>query len=454
MSEAARIERSMARENDRRADRIFARVLLFQWVVGVILAFWFSPDASPGTEASPHPHLLAAAAIGALLAAGPLAIMALFPDSGLKRHAVALAQISFSPLFIHVSGGRIETHFHVFVSLAFLAFYRSQSVVWLATAATVADHLIRSALWPDAAYGVSVGGAAGALEHGAWVLFEAVVLVKSIRVAQRERRSIAESQVRLQEALEHSAKMSALGEFMSGVAHEINNPLAAIKASTELFEMRRKAGGAKDEDAQSHLSLVARNVGRIICIVKSLKAYSRQSSLDPMEVAAIGKVANDVAEICGDSVRAAGIRLTFEIEKGLDVECRPSEIEQVLLNLIANSRDAIAALPSRWIRIEAKAEGGSAIVSVIDSGPGIPEDVAEQLMTPFFTTKPPGIGTGLGLAISRRVLAAHGGDLTYGLAGSNTCFRLRIPLRQPAVSKEGPDIWGSEADATDGRIAS
>lgn len=187
----------------------------------------------------------------------------------------------------------------------------------------------------------------------------------------------------------------------------------------------------KPEEIDYRFVVIKRNIERIINIVKSLKRYSRTSSTDPMELIPLQRIADDVLEICGDAMKAANIEFKIHVETGLSIECRISEIEQVLVNLVGNSRDAIAPLKLRWIRINVWRDGEYAMISVTDSGPGIAPEIVEKLMTPFFTTKPVGIGTGLGLSISRKVIEVHQGTLQYDSTKPNTCFILKLPIRQP-----------------------
>ena len=125
-----------------------------------------------------------------------------------------------------------------------------------------------------------------------------------------------------------------------------------------------------------------------------------------------------------------GIQLELSIPNELSIECQHVQIGQVILNLVSNSIDAIKDREEKWIKVAALDLIDFVEISVMDSGPGIPAEVADKLMTPFFTTKPAGQGTGLGLSISRRILADHGGDLRLDRAANHTRFVLVIPKRQ------------------------
>jgi PAS domain S-box-containing protein len=167
-------------------NQLFWWLLIVQWAFAVLVAAVWSPRAWEGTHSSLHPHLIAAVAFGAILVIPPLALVRWQPQLWLTRHAIALAQISFSGLLIHLTGGRIETHFHVFGSLAFLALYRDWRVLITATLVVALDHLVRGMWYPVSVYGVPYATIWRTVEHAAWVIFEDVVLIWACFVSRRE----------------------------------------------------------------------------------------------------------------------------------------------------------------------------------------------------------------------------------------------------------------------------
>jgi two-component system, NtrC family, sensor kinase len=187
----------------RRRDRVFAVLFAAQWAFAIAIALLWSPYGWEGKVRSPHLHLYYALFFGALLSLPPILLVRARPGSALTRHTVAVAQMSWSALLIHLSGGRIETHFHVFGSLAFLAFYRDWKVLGTATVVVAADHLARGLLWSESVYGISNPEWWRFLEHAFWVLFENVVLVMGIVHSHREMRSLAQRQAEL-EAMNHA----------------------------------------------------------------------------------------------------------------------------------------------------------------------------------------------------------------------------------------------------------
>src|ERR1700730_702665 len=172
--------------NYKRIDRLFAGLMGFQWVAGVIAALVISPRAWAGSVSHVHIHVWAAIFLGGIITIFPVSLAILKPGEVLTRHTIAVAQMLMSALLIHLSGGRIETHFHVFGSLAFLAFYRDWRVFIPATIVIAVDHFLRGVFWPQSVFGVLVVSQWRWVEHAAWVIFEDVFLLVSIR------RSIAE----------------------------------------------------------------------------------------------------------------------------------------------------------------------------------------------------------------------------------------------------------------------
>lgn len=252
-----------------KTDRLFAGLFFFQWLLGILLAFLITPRTWVGANGQIHIHVYAAIFLGGLLSSLPIYLALTRPGETLNRYVITIAQTLYTILFIHLTGGRIETHFHIFVSLAFIAFYRDMKPLLLATLITVLDHFIRGYFWPESIYGVLSSTPWRALEHSAWVVFENCILFISIKNGLDELGFIAERQAKLeitlddiekiaenrteelrksqeliieqQQTLIHSAKLSALGEMSAGIAHEINNPLTIIQMRVnQIHEMAEK----------------------------------------------------------------------------------------------------------------------------------------------------------------------------------------------------------------------
>ncbi|MEW6055488.1 MAG: ATP-binding protein [Bdellovibrionota bacterium] len=221
----------------KKTDRLFGFLLLFQWILGIVFAVAVSPRTWSGEYSETHVHIYAAILIGGLLASLPIYCILKKPGATLNRMIVAVSQISFSVLFIHLTGGRIETHFHVFGSLAFLASYRDVRVVLIATAITAIDHLMRGFFWPQSVYGVLTATPWRALEHAAWVAFEDLILIYSIKLALAELRFTSESHVRLEdksEQLSDERNQVKLLLDIAVIANESQTPDEGMKQALRL----------------------------------------------------------------------------------------------------------------------------------------------------------------------------------------------------------------------------
>ncbi len=179
-------------------DRLFAGLMVFQFAAGIATALWISPRAWVGTESETHAHVWAAILLGGALVSLPVFLALAFPGRAITRHTVAVAQTLYSALLIHLCGGRIEAHFHVFGSLAFLAFYRDWKVLITATAVIATDHFVRGIFWPQSVFGLPSASPWRAFEHAGWVLFEDLFLLWSCRRGTQEMRNIAEKQALLE----------------------------------------------------------------------------------------------------------------------------------------------------------------------------------------------------------------------------------------------------------------
>ena len=252
-------------------NQLFFWLLLGQWLSAVLIAVTISPHAWQGTVQSLHIHVKVAIVLGGLINLLPLVLIRYRPDWWFTPHAVAVTQMLWSSLLIHLTGGRIETHFHIFGSLAFLAFYRDWRVVLTGTIVVAADHLLRGLFWPESIYGFANPEWWRFIEHSAWVVFEDFVLFLGCSRALFEMRKVADREAALEllnadieqqvaartfelslakDSLEHamktrlqaeaelrqSQKLEAVGRLASGVAHEINTPVQFV--SDSIFFLR------------------------------------------------------------------------------------------------------------------------------------------------------------------------------------------------------------------------
>ena len=252
----------------------------------------------------------------------------------------------------------------------------------------------------------------------------------------------------IQSKLLQTEKMAALGQLVSGIAHELNNPLTSIQGYAQLLLSRRSASDRAADTAR--ISQEAERAGRI---VKNLLLFSREAKPERRAVHL-----NEVIERTL-SLRAYELKLeNIEVELALNPSLPQTlgdaaQLQQVVLNLIVNAEQAIVMArgeESRGGRILIRTRrlaGDRLAMEVSDDGPGIAPEIASRIFDPFFTTKPPGIGTGLGLSIVYGIVQEHGGEVSVdSLPGRGTTLTVELP----ALSISGSGIFGEEPAAERG----
>ncbi|MBT4889802.1 MAG: response regulator [Rhodospirillales bacterium] len=231
---------------------------------------------------------------------------------------------------------------------------------------------------------------------------------------------------RQNDALHQSEKLSALGELLAGVAHELNNPLSVLVGHALLLQET-----TSDEKTMIRAKKIGNAADRCARIVKTFLAMARQQPMNRRNMD-IYEVIESALEITASSIRNADIEITTEISKDLPVLWGdPDQINQVIVNLIINAQHALEGTNGdRSIHLSSHYDEpkNEVIIRVCDTGNGIPKDVLPRIFDPFFTTKEVGSGTGIGLSFCFRIMEFHGGSITVESSDSNgTTFSIRIP---------------------------
>lgn len=449
----------------KRTDTIFAYLLVFEWMLGIVFALVNSPLSWDGLNSTIHPHVFAAVFFGAALALYPAYLNFKNPGATINRYLTATAQIGFSVFYIHLTGGRIETHFHVFGSLAFLAFYRDPKVLIWATVLTGADHLLRGIFLPLSVYGVLQSSPWRALEHSAWVLFEDVFLMISIRIGLIEMAKVAGTQSEIQKTLNSvelqvksrtaellssqelilsqqkrmlsSSKMTALGEMAKGISQEVITPLSAIKNTSSRMASMLAEKSTQFEELGNLVREIEKNTERIAHTMKGLKGFSQISVENQFEKASLGNIVIQALARDGQRIKDEAIALDL---KGLnfetEIECNADEITKVMTSLAKNSIEAIAGHVEKWMRISSKVTDSGIEIHFEDSGL-IADELRARIFQPFFSTKTSGTGLGLGLSIAQGIVRNHGWEMSLDSGRPNTCFIIRIPVTTVKIEPAG-----------------
>jgi two-component system NtrC family sensor kinase len=243
-----------------------------------------------------------------------------------------------------------------------------------------------------------------------------------------ETRQAYENLRRTQEQLVHSEKLAAVGQLISGVAHELNNPLTAILGYSQLLSSSGEVG----PQAMGYSEKLYKQALRTHRIVQNLLSFARQHKPERVPVL-LNSILEDTLALRDYDLRMSRIRLHLDLSPELQqVPADPHQLQQVFLNLINNAVDAILESGSDgdlWVRTGA--ESNHAFVEFVDSGPGVKD--TSRVFDPFYTTKPVGKGTGLGLSICYGIITEHGGTIRVrNTAERGAIFRIELPLRSSA----------------------
>jgi len=243
-----------------------------------------------------------------------------------------------------------------------------------------------------------------------------------------------------EQQLIQASKMATLGEMATGVAHELNQPLSVIKTASNFFMRKlRKKEPIRDNILMTMSEEIDSHVERATRIINHMRQFGRKS--DPnLEPVRLGDVLERAFEIFSQQLKVRGISVEWNTEADLPaILGNPSRLEQVIINLLINARDAIEerseqspeqAMP-RKITLATKSDARSVTLSVCDTGIGIPAQIRSKIFEPFFTTKKVGKGTGLGLSISYGIVKECGGriDVSENPDGGS-CFNLHFPVEK------------------------
>src|SRR5467141_635106 len=240
-------------------------------------------------------------------------------------------------------------------------------------------------------------------------------------------------ELRAQRELIAREKLATVGEIASGVAHEVNNPLAAIRMEAELL-----GRSTQDAEASTAAATIVREVDRAARIVRSLLRLARRADLTPVRIQ-LNELVRDVAEIRQRVLRADNIEVRTRMDQGSEaVLGLGQELQQVVINLMTNAEHAVRGRPNAVIELATEARQDWVRLTVEDSGPGVPQNVRGRIFDPFFPTKSPDEGSGVGLSICQRVVAEVGGRIwledSEALGGARFVVELpAAPIRDNAI---------------------
>ncbi len=227
----------------------------------------------------------------------------------------------------------------------------------------------------------------------------------------------------------HNDRLASIGQLAAGVGHEINNPLSIISGQLFVLDLHLKEQGIHDPELQSGFEKIQKSVSRIANIVGSLKSFTRTDE-EELSHFSLQELIDETVAMLGDLFAKEGVELK-QVGQPLNGEIagHRNRVQQVLVNLLMNAKDATEGKPERQVRIEGQHSGGGIGFLVGDNGCGIPEEFREKIFDPFFTTKGMGNrGTGIGLAIVRNILKEHQAKIRVNsVSGEGTEFIVKFP---------------------------
>jgi C4-dicarboxylate-specific signal transduction histidine kinase len=256
------------------------------------------------------------------------------------------------------------------------------------------------------------------------------------RQVEEERQMRQEVEL-LQQQVVRQERLAAIGVLLSGIAHELNNPLQAISGFSQLLQRDRQLS----EDVRGDLALIQKESGRASAIIRNLSRFTRQEGSQPVPVY-LRDVVGSVVELRQRRLQEKSIALCIQDEAVDPVRAVLAELQQVLLNFVVNAEHALVAeaTPSPRITIRTSDVAGGVRLDVEDNGPGVPPELEPRLFQPFFTTKPVGEGTGLGLSISCDIIEAFGGTIGYRrLEAGGAAFFFELPAHAAIQTPAAPD---------------
>ncbi|MDB6027425.1 MAG: Histidine kinase [Verrucomicrobiales bacterium] len=449
IASAAEIVQQIRNRVCRNTSRVFAVLMVLQWVGAVLTAFIISPKTWTGTTSEIHVHVWAAIFLGGIITALPVGLALAYPEKLLTRHIVAAGQMLMSALLIHITGGRVETHFHVFGSLAILAFYRDWRVLLTASVIVYIDHLVRGYYWPQSVYGVLTASPWRAVEHAWWVGFEVAFLIVAIRQSNREMEQIGERQSQLQsvnikieaEVLERTAELKASNKqmetFCYSMSHDLRAPLRGIRAFSQI--LAEDHGENLNEQARDCVKRIGDAATRMDILVLDLLQYSRVSTLKfSPEPVSLSRITNEVIRLLSMEIQDQKATVTTDSDLGI-VLGHEATLIQVMLNLVGNAlkHGKLGVTPVLHIRSESRAN--HIRIFVQDNGIGIAPEYQQKIFEIFERIPTPGrnTGTGVGLAIVAKSMERLSG--TFGVEstpGTGSTFWFELPAVTSVIASE------------------
>jgi signal transduction histidine kinase/CheY-like chemotaxis protein len=254
-------------------------------------------------------------------------------------------------------------------------------------------------------------------------------MTENLKKSREQLEMTVETLKTTQAQLIQSEKLSGIGEFIAGVAHELNNPLTSVIGFSELLQQAEF-----DAKYKRYMEMINKSALRCQKIVQALLSFARRRAPE-RKVVCVNSLIDASVEILQYQLRTSNIEMIVRLDPNLPhAMVDPHQIQQVLVNIINNGRQAIEAhQPKGWIKVQTEARGGFVVITIQDSGPGITSENLSKIFDPFFTTKEVGTGTGLGLSLCYGIIKDHGGTIKpFSKTGEGATFVIELPITHEA----------------------
>jgi len=421
----------------KRTDKLFAYLLILEYLGGILAAYIISPKTWYGQISETHVHVWAAIFLGGSIVSLPVALAFFRPGSACTRHIIAVGQMLMSALLIHLTGGRIETHFHVFGSLAFLAFYRDWRVLITASTIVAIDHYVRGVYWPQSVFGTLSPGSFRWLEHTAWVIFEDLFLFLAIHQSVQEMKSIALKTAELEKT------NTAREVFLSVCSHELKTPLTSLKLQAQLNQRllkKNESNFSRDKIAEI-LNFTETQINTLTRIVEEMLDVSRIQTDKlhlTLEKIDFSKLICSIVEKFVPAFENAGCSVTVNANESIVGYWDSFRLEQVVTNLITNCLKYGAGKP---IEISVSRSHHTVSLRVEDHGIGISSENQKKIFQRFerVISNKNISGLGLGLYIAKNIVELHGGSIDLeSEIGRGSTFTVKLPINSEIPSTAAP----------------